>query len=406
MNRQRDSIDLASRASSFPIDELRTVAVFPGQGLSAAVTLAGFRDDPSLLETAEAILGYDVKAELGSLANLDSAMVPTSLAQPAIFLASVASWRQLGTRKRARIGYFLGHSLGEYAALVAADCMSLEDGLRIVKARGEAMELATRAFPGGMAAVTGLDISTVADIAEGSGVVIANDNGPRSVVVSGTDRCLGEAARLVRRSGGKFVLIGAAGPFHCLAQADAALSLREALDTALLKLPELPVLSNVTARPYESVDEMKKLLVLQLTNRVRFRECLEWLWEQGVRNVTDVGPGRVAGKIAGNVWRTFENTRTEASDEAEDQYQPYGEMISIRHRVIVSPGKGKYFPEPPQTITTEGEWVERDQVVGTVRLGDELTSVRSPYRGWVMHALAGAGQPVHQGQALLMVFED
>jgi [acyl-carrier-protein] S-malonyltransferase len=128
--------------------------------------------------------------------------------------------------------------------------------------------------------------------------------------VSGFERGLAEASSLVRAGGGRAVRLTVAGAFHTRAVAPAAPPLREALDTVAIGTPDVPVISNVTARPYRYPDEIRSLLVEQLTAPVRFREALEWLWSRGVRRYLDLGPGRVAEGLAR---RTFESVAEEAA---------------------------------------------------------------------------------------------
>ncbi|MGH2694274.1 MAG: ACP S-malonyltransferase, partial [Actinomycetota bacterium] len=228
----------------------------------------------------------------------------TRIAQPAIFIGSVARGRAEGA------DFLLGHSLGEYAALVLGGAIGEADGLKLVCTRAEAMHEATRETTGGMVAILGLDREKVERIAARCEVRVANDNAPGQVVVSGIERGLAEASSLARVAGGRAVRLTVAGAFHTPAVASAAPPLRDALDSIEVCTPDVPVISNVTARPYGAPDEIRRLLVEQLTAPVRFREALEWLWGRGVRRYLDLGPGQVA---AGLARRTFESL---ASKEA------------------------------------------------------------------------------------------
>jgi [acyl-carrier-protein] S-malonyltransferase len=277
------------------------VGLFPGQGIPAQTVLEALPDGDPLLTAANDILGYDLRRKVEIAARRPKANLATNLAQPSIFTAGIVAWRR-AQDGGARCDFWAGHSLGEYAALVAGDAITFEGGLRAVAARGEAMHEAARTTSGGMAAILGLEFDDASEIAERAGVELVNDNAPGQVVLSGPDEGLATAAALVRSAGGRAVLLGVTGPYHTAAMEPAAPALEAALAAIEVRPPRTPVISNVTARPYTSPDEIRPLLVRQLMTRVRFRESLEWVVEQGVDEYEDFGPGRV---VAGLANRTF-----------------------------------------------------------------------------------------------------
>jgi [acyl-carrier-protein] S-malonyltransferase len=279
------------------------VGLFPGQGIPARVVDKALPDRDPLLSIANEVLGYDIKKKSSIAARRPKATLQTSLAQPVIFTAGLISWRDAGSAGT-KWDFFAGHSLGEYAALVAAEAISFEDGLRAVAVRGDAMQEAARTQRGGMAAVLGLDLDDVADIAREAGIGVANDNAPSQVVLSGEEEGLATAAQLARARGGRTVLLDVAGSFHTNSMAPAAPLLKEILGDIEIKPPSVTVISNVTARPHGSPEEIRTLLVQQLTDPVHFRESLEWLWDRGVREYDDFGPGQVA---AGLAQKTFDH---------------------------------------------------------------------------------------------------
>jgi [acyl-carrier-protein] S-malonyltransferase len=207
------------------------------------------------------------------------------------------------------VQFFAGHSLGEYAALVAAGAAGFDEALQTVRSRGVAMQDASRGAPGGMAAVLGLSLSNASDIAERSGVAVANDNAPGQVVLSGTTDGLTKAAGMVVAAGGRSVLLDVGGAFHTAAMTPAVEPFGRALEACDFKLPSTPVISNVTARPYQSPEEIRDLLLEQLTGSVRFRESLEWLWSRGVREFQDFGPGQVVAGLCKRTFRALETSR-------------------------------------------------------------------------------------------------
>ena len=268
--------------------------LFPGQGIPAKTVLESLPKSHALLASASELLGYDLFKRVEVAARRKGASLPTAVAQPAIFVAGMISF----SYDSAGWDFFCGHSLGEYTALTAAGAFSFEDALAIVHIRAEGMERAGRVAPGSMAAVLGLELEQVSDIAQRTGVVIANDNSPGQVVLAGPEPALASAATEVRAAGARSVLLDVSGAFHTPAMAPASPALAQALQAAEIRTPEIPVVSNVLARPYSDPTEVKELLVAQLTRPVRFRESIEWLVEQDVEDFTDFGPGRIVAGLA------------------------------------------------------------------------------------------------------------
>jgi [acyl-carrier-protein] S-malonyltransferase len=210
--------------------------------------------------------------------------MPTSLAQPAIFVAGIISW---DSHKASSVDMLAGHSLGEYAALVAGEAISFAHALRVVQVRGDAMQRSSKKFGGGMAAVIGLPLEEVETIADSAGVTVANDNAPLQVVVSGTDEGIAAIAVMSKDRGARCVRVEVGGSFHTRAMDDTKAPLRDALDHIHIRMPKVPIISNVSARPYRAPGEIRKLLVEQVSGRVRFRESLAWAASKGVLTFVD-----------------------------------------------------------------------------------------------------------------------
>jgi [acyl-carrier-protein] S-malonyltransferase len=266
--------------------------LFPGQGVDAAVVLDAL-DGAPLLERANELAGDDISAAIARCLRRARPVLPTEIAQPALLVAGLASHERQGP-----FDLYAGHSVGEYAALAAAGALRAEDALHLVCVRGRAMRAAARASGGGMAAVKGLPHDELEAVCDAAGAVVANDNSPSQLVVSGPDAALAEVAQAVRDRGGRCLRLSVEGAFHSPAMAPAAAALADALDHVDLRMPVARVVSNVTARPYRAPGEVRKLLVRQLTERVRYRESIEWLAAEGAGEWVDLGPGRVAGKLA------------------------------------------------------------------------------------------------------------
>lgn len=271
--------------------------LFPGQGLDPRTVAASLPDSHDLLERADEILGYDLRRRVAQVERRSRPVLPTDLAQPAIFVAGIISFEQALEREE-RFHYLAGHSLGEYTALVAGGAMSFAGGLKLVAARGKSMQRVSARASGGMAAALNISFEEALAVCADNGVVVANDNSPDQVVLSGAEDCLSRAAVQVRDLGGRIVRLPVDGAFHSAAMDPAAKELADVLERTEIRSPSIPVLSNVSAEPYRAPGEIRKLLVSQLTGLVRFRESVTWLLKRGVTDFTDLGPGRVVGRLA------------------------------------------------------------------------------------------------------------
>ena len=241
---------------------------------------------------------------------------PTTLgltrnAQPALFATSMAVLRVMqaeGLRPESA-AYVAGHSLGEYSALCAAGSLTISDAACLLRTRGEAMQDAVPVGRGAMAAVLGLALGRVQELAEqaskesdGQVCEVANDNDPRQVVISGQRETVLHAVELARQTGARrAVLLPVSAPFHCSLMKPAASVMRSALHTVPLSSPDIPVIANVTASPVTEAAEIRARLVEQVTGTVRWRESIMRLASDRVSHVWEIGPGRV---LAGMIRRT------------------------------------------------------------------------------------------------------
>jgi [acyl-carrier-protein] S-malonyltransferase len=244
-----------------------------------------------LLEATEPAFGPQLKRLCYSAAKTSW---PSHLLQPAIFVTSVGAATSVeahGFRPDAAVG----HSLGEFAALVAAGSLSFEDALMLVGVRGREMGNAGQRKPGGMAAVLMLDTATVAEICEAiDGVWVANFNSDSQTVVSGTDDALTEAAEKCLSAGARRVVrLDVPIAAHTPLMAPAAEALGEAIKDVEIQRPSCRFYSPVDARSHEEPDEIRRLLVSGITSPVRFSETLKEMSAAGVADFVEVGPGNV-----------------------------------------------------------------------------------------------------------------
>ena len=219
----------------------------------------------------------------------------TKNTQPAIFLHSIALTQLVEHGDAAMAA---GHSLGEYSALVFAGALSFDDGLRLVRLRGELMQKAGEEQPGTMAAVIGLGPSVVVEVcadASAAGIVqCANYNSPGQIVISGSVAGVRKAMELAKARGAKLVKeLVVSGAFHSPLMQSAAEGLRRALESAPVTDARIPVYANVTARPVQKAQEIRTLLEQQLTNAVRWEESVREMIRDGAVAMTELGPGKV-----------------------------------------------------------------------------------------------------------------
>jgi [acyl-carrier-protein] S-malonyltransferase len=231
--------------------------------------------------------------------------------QPAIVTTSVAVLAAL----RARLPLPLpvsaaGHSLGEYSALVASGALSLEDAVRVVRLRGEAMQEAVPAGAGAMAAVMGLEPAKVVEICDeakqGEVVSPANYNAPGQIVIAGHAAAVGRANQLVAERGGKAIPLKVSAPFHCALMAPAAQKLAARLETVAVSPLAFPVLANVDARPNQDAHRVKELLVQQVDHPVRWEETVRAMADGGVTHILEIGPGKVLAGLVKRIAKSIE----------------------------------------------------------------------------------------------------
>lgn len=286
------------------------VGLFPGQGIGPEAILNGLPEGEPLLEIANEFLGYDLRRRVIDETR-GSRKLSTELAQPAIFVAGCISW-QRSVSEGDGFDQLIGHSLGEYAALTAAGAMSFRSALSVVAVRAGEMQKIALQCPGGMVALLGLHHEDAAEIARSAGVYVANDNSPRQTVVAGKEKELAVAAEAARVRGGRAVRLGVQAAFHTPDIAPAAAEVRRALESIEVRSPRIPVISNVTARPYRAPGEVRELLVQQLTSTVRFRESVIWAWECRGRDFVDLGPGKVVMGLATHTIDALPESRVSA----------------------------------------------------------------------------------------------
>lgn len=281
-----------------------------GMGRELAATSSAAR---AVFETADAALGWSVSTLAWE--GPDERLNDTRQTQPCLVATSIASLsaleEELGFRgERLSPAFVAGHSVGEYAALVAAGALSVADAVRLVAVRGDLM--ADAQISGGMVAVMGLDRGAVTAVVEslraGPDMVVANDNAPGQIVISGTPEALAAASERLRSAGaGRSIPLNVSGPFHSPLMAGLGAELARSFSGATWRDADPPVVSNVTAEPVRDAAEIRALLARQVHSPVEWVRSVRRMVAEGVDTFVECGPG---GALTGMVRRIAPKART------------------------------------------------------------------------------------------------
>jgi len=280
---------------------LKKSIIFPGQGAQyvgmGSDLCQNFKEAKEVYQEVDEALKFSLSNIIFN--DTAGAINLTANTQPAIMATSVAIFRVLQNQNIINLSDFdfcAGHSLGEYTALVCCESLSLKEAAITLKARGEFMQLAVKKGEGAMAAILGAEISEIEKIInEGKfeTVEISNDNCPGQVVISGNkievENCL---IAVKNKIGKKSVSLPVSAPFHCKLMTPAANNMRELIMNLNLKLPKISIVSNVDANQVNKIEKIKELLVEQIYKRVRWREIIEFMLNNSVKNFVEIGPGK------------------------------------------------------------------------------------------------------------------
>jgi [acyl-carrier-protein] S-malonyltransferase len=284
--------------------------IFPGQGsqtVGMGTELAqAFASAREVFQEVDDALSQKLSTLMREGPEADLTL--TENAQPALMAVSMAVMRTLEKEMGVpveRAAFVAGHSLGEYAALAAAGAISLADTARLLKLRGQAMQRAVPVGAGAMASLIGpkTDVA-LAEAAAAAGAevgvcVVANDNNNGNVVISGDRAGVDRAIEKAKELGARAIPLNVSAPFHCPLMQPAADEMATALAGTTILAPRAPLVANVTARPTLDPEAIRRMLVEQVTGRVRWRESMEWLaGEGGVTRFAEAGAGKVLSGMA------------------------------------------------------------------------------------------------------------
>jgi len=298
--------------------------VFPGQGsqkLGMGSDLYNkFEFVKNIFKNADEILGYKISDLI--LNGPQEKLNQTTFTQPAIYLIGHVICEILKKETnffQNKINFFAGHSLGEYTALTTANVISLEQGLVLLKNRGESMQSAVPLGEGGMLAVLGIQTQEIKNLIEENFKFIrcflANDNSNGQLILSGKNTELDKFALLLKEKKIKNIKLPVSAPFHCELMRSATIKMKKIINDQKLESPKYRVVSNVTAEEYENIDEIKQLLIKQIESPVRWRESVEYMISKGTSTFVEIGPGKV---LSGLIKRINKEVKVLNIDTLED----------------------------------------------------------------------------------------
>ena len=293
---------------------MRRAFTFPGQGSQSVgmgrALAEAFPVAREVFEEVDEALGDHLSRIM--FTGPEDVLTLTQNAQPALMAVSIAALRAIEREGGVRLGvmaeWVAGHSLGEYSALAAAGALPVAETARLLRIRGLAMQKAVPVGTGAMAALLGVELdlalAVAEDAAQGQVCAVANDNAPGQIVISGHREAVDRAIALAKERGGKRAInLPVSAPFHCDLMRPAADAMAEALERTVMAPPAVPLVANVTARPTSDPATIARLLVEQVTARVRWRETIEYLAGQGAEQFVEIGAGKVLSGMAKRIAR-------------------------------------------------------------------------------------------------------
>ena len=281
----------------------KTAYIFPGQGAQfvgmGREVYESSQAAKALFEEVDDILSFPLTRVIFEGPNDE--LEKTVNSQPAIMATSLACYealKEVSPLDAVTPVALAGHSLGEYTSLVVSGALDLADGVRLVRERGRLMQEASEDHPGSMAAIIGMDETTMEEICQETGAEIANVNGADQIVISGDKVCVARAIDLASiRGARKAIPLAVAGAFHSSLMSPAQHGLAEAVDGVHFHDPAVPIIANSTSTPMTTAQEVKEELLNQLCSCVRWKQSVNVMIDSGVSSFIEFGPGRVLGGL-------------------------------------------------------------------------------------------------------------
>ncbi len=304
-----------------------TALVFPGQGSQIVGMGKDLNDNFAIAKEVFQIINQILGIDLSKIMfeGPSEELTKTENTQPALMAVSIAIIKVLevefGFKIENSCKFVAGHSLGEYSALCAVRAIFLEEAAKLLQVRGSAMSKCGAKIPGSMAAILGTEISLIEEIvklvvASGEICQIANDNSVGQVVISGSKIGVNKALEIAKEKGiRKAILLPVSGAFHSSLMDDAAIEMKKILQDIDIKSPIIPVIANVTANLVTEPNQIKDLLVKQVTGSVRWRETMMFMEQNGIKEIIEIGSGKV---LSGLVGRTCPGISSKSIQNIED----------------------------------------------------------------------------------------
>ncbi len=276
--------------------------IFPGQGSQSVGMAQEFYNKYSLVKNifsrADEVLNFNLSKIIlsGSISEINL----TKNTQPAIFIVSYSIFSVMKKEFNINLNqanYFAGHSLGEYSALTCANALQFEEAVRLLHARGKFMQEAVPPGKGAMLAVLGLKVEEILEqinsISINGTCEVANDNSPGQIVISGDKDSIQILQDSLKKKSIRGIILPVSAPFHCSLMESAEKKMTQKITESLFKDPKPSIISNVTAKAENKVNKIKELLIKQITSRVKWRESVEYMINNGVNEFIEIGPGKV-----------------------------------------------------------------------------------------------------------------
>ena len=297
--------------------------LFPGQGSQSVGMVKSLYDKyplvKSIFDEADQILEFPISNLI--LNGPSEELNLTENTQPAIFIASYSIFSLVQSNSNidlSKAKYFAGHSLGEYSALSCAKSINFETALKLLKKRGKSMQDSVPSGYGSMVAVLGMEIHNLEKLLKDNNFEncqIANDNCPGQIVVSGEKSSTEELSIFLKKKAIKCIGLKTSGPFHSKFMTKATKVMQVEIDTIHFNSPNPQIVSNISASPSKDINVIKKSLIEQIEGRVRWRESIEWMQNNGVKKFIEIGPGKV---LTGLIKRIDKNLETITINSDED----------------------------------------------------------------------------------------
>jgi len=298
--------------------------LFPGQGSQIVGMGSEFYNNfpavKKMFDEADEILKFKISKII--LDGPASDLKLTQNTQPSILLVSYSIFTVLKNEfnfSLDKIKYFAGHSLGEYSSLLCANALSFQDSLQLLFERGKSMQEAVPIGKGGMLAILGSDITEINNYlsqVKFQGVCeVANDNAHGQIIVSGNIESIEELKNILKKNKKKCIPLPVSAPFHCSLMNSAAVKMKKKIDAVNFKNPDFEIVSNVTALPMNSPEDIKNFLVKQIYSKVRWRESIVFMGKNNINDFIEIGPGKV---LTGLVKRILPNTNSFSLNSIDD----------------------------------------------------------------------------------------